>query len=502
MGRVWGDNGSVDRAKEPRNEWSKEGGPTAEFLQLDLAGAPPGGRAAWLAGRMREAVADGRLPAGTRLPPTRELAAELGVSRGLVTEAYRRLSESGQVVGRGREGTVVVQVPASPGALPDPAPGRTVTFADPGLEVFDDIRAAPARIDLTPGRPDLASFPRAAWLRAERHVLHDLPSDRLGYSDPAGTPEFRAAVAGWLARFRGIRVAPEEVVVVAGVAQALALLARVLPRHGIERIAVEDPGSFGATRHLEHWGMATTPVAVDESGLSVSALRASGAPAVLVTPAHQFPTGVVLDGARRRELGAWAEEGGFVVEDDYDAEHRYDRAPVPAMRATQPQVCYTGSLSKSLAPALRVGWMVPPRWLRDDIVSAKRDADLGNATLPQLALARLMDSGDLERHLRTARRRHRRRRDAMVAALATHVPDAQVRGAAAGLHLLVTLGHLGDSVDDRELAARALALGVKVQPLSWHRSAPGEAGLVLGYAAASPPDIEAGVAALGQLAGP
>ncbi len=474
-----------------RTEWSK-----AEFLQLDLDAAPVGGRAAWLADRVRDAVADGRLPVGSRLPPTRELAAELGVSRGLVTEAYRRLAETGQVVGRGREGTVVVQTPALAEPLVSTGPSRTVTFADPGLATFDDIRAAPARVDLTPGRPDLASFPRAAWLRAERQVLHDLDPDRLGYADPAGTPEFRTAVARWLARFRGVQVAPEEVLVVAGVAQALALLARVLPGHGVDRIAVEDPGSFGATRHLEHWGMGTTPVPVDESGLSVAALRASGAAAVLTTPAHQFPTGVVLDGARRRELAAWADEGGLVVEDDYDAEHRYDRAPVPALRATQPLVCYAGSLSKTLAPALRVGWLVPPRHLRDDLVSAKRDTDLGNATLPQLVLARLMESGDLERHLRSVRRRHRRRRDAMVAALAAHLPSARVLGAAAGLHLLVTLG---DGVDDRDLAARSLERGVKVQPLSWHRSAPGPPGLVLGYAASSPADVEAGVAVLGEL---
>ena len=484
----------MDRANEARIEWSK-----AEFLQLDLAEAPSGGRAAWLADRLREAVADGRLPVGSRLPPTRELAAELGVSRGLVTEAYRRLAETGQVVGRGRDGTVVVQAPVLP--TPDAAVGadRTVTFADPGLAVFDDIRAAPAWVDLTPGRPDLASFPRTAWIRADRQVLHDLAPDRLGYADPAGTPEFRRAVAGWLARYRGVQVAPEEVLVVAGVAQALALLARVLPGHGVDRIAVEDPGSFGATRHLEHWGMATTPVPVDESGLQVAALRESGAAAVLTTPAHQFPTGVVLDGARRRELAAWADEGGLVVEDDYDAEHRYDRAPVPALRATQPRVCYAGSLSKTLAPALRVGWLVPPRHLRDDLVSAKRDSDLGNATLPQLVLARLMESGDLERHLRSVRRRHRRRRDAMVAALATHLPAARVLGAAAGLHLLVTLG---PGVDDRDLAARALERGVKVQPLSWHRSAPGAPGLVLGYAASSPADVEAGIAVLGELTRP
>lgn len=483
----------MPRANEDRAEWSK-----ADFLQLDLGDAPHGGQAAWLADLLRDAVADGRLAVGTRLPATRVLADELGVSRGLVVEAYRRLAESGQVVGRGRAGTVVAHAPASePARSAGPPAGTPMTFADPGLETFDHLRATVAPIDLTPGRPDLASFPRAAWLREERRVLHDLPPERLGYADPAGVPEFRAEVAAWLARFRGIRVDADEVVVVAGVAQALALVARVLRTRGVTEIAVEDPGSFGARRHLEHWGVTTTPVPVDDHGLDVDALERTGAPAVLVTPAHQFPTGAVLDGARRRALVAWARAGGLVIEDDYDAEHRYDRAPVPALRSAEPLVCYTGSLSKTLAPALRVGWLVPPADLRDELVAAKRDSDLGNATLPQLVLAGMMRAGDLETHLRGVRLRHRRRRDAMTSALARHLPDARVHGAAAGLHLVVTLDDAASpGGSDVDLATAALEVGVKLQPLSWHRAAPGPPGLVLGYAATPPADIERGIEAL------
>lgn len=243
--------------------------------------------------------------------------------------------------------------------------------------------------------------------------------------------------------------------------------------------------------------MPTSPVPVDAHGLDVAALAADGAPAVLVTPAHQFPTGVLLDGTRRRDLAQWAESGGWILEDDYDAEHRYDRPPATALRATMTdRICYAGSLSKTLAPALRVGWMVVPPQLRTAVVTTKRDLDLGNPTLPQLVLARLMDSGDLERHLRSVRLRHRRRRDAMVDALRSHLPDTTIHGAAAGLHLTVT--YAGDPGSDVELASAALERGVKLHPLSWHRTAAGAPGLVLGYAAATPSQISEGVAAVGD----
>lgn len=482
---------------------SKETG--ADFLQLDTADAPPGGLTDWLTGRLRAAVADGRLPVGTRLPASRVLAAELGVSRGVVTDAYQRLAEEGQVAGRGRGGTVVVAAPVVPAEAPlapvaePPRPASALFRADPAPEVFDLLRGTPARIDLTPGVPDLAAFPRTAWLRAERAVLDGLAASDLGYGDVRGTPALRRAVAHWLARNRGIRADPDEVLIVAGTAQALALLGRVLGRAGIDEVAVEDPGSLGARQHLAHWLAAAPPVPVDAEGIRVDALRATGAPAVLLTPAHQYPTGVVLGGDRRRELLRWAEEGGLVIEDDYDAEHRYDRPPVPALRAALPgRVCYAGSISKLLAPALRTGWLLVPARLREAVLDAKRFADLGNPVLPQLVLARLMESGELDRHLRLLRRRHRRRRDAMIAAIRTHLPGATVHGAAAGLHLMLTLPE-EPGRGDTELAAAALAEGVKVQPLSWHARLPYPPGLVLGYAAGSAAEIEEGVAVLGRL---
>ncbi|MDX6282050.1 MAG: GntR family transcriptional regulator / MocR family aminotransferase, partial [Kribbellaceae bacterium] len=403
-------------------ERSKTAG--TDFLQLRPEEAPAGGLAEWLAGELRTAIADGRLAIGSRLPATRQLAAELQVSRGLVTEVYRRLTEDGHIAGRGRAGTTVVAAPIGRPAIFDdglpaeasrrssgfaglPAEGarraraEQLTLADPDHDIFDAMRAAPARIDLTPGVPDLAAFPRAAWLKAERAVLTDLSASAFGYGDPAGTPALRQAVANWLARNRGIKADPADLIIVAGVSQALALICQVLGGDGITELAVEDPGSLGSRQHLQIWGMRTPPIPVDDGGLRVDVLRDSGAPAVLVTPAHQFPTGVVLDGERRRELMQWAGDGGLIIEDDYDAEHRYDRPPVPAVRAMlTEQVIYTGSISKLLAPALRIGWMLPPPRYRRALIAAKRHADLGNAGLPQLTLAHLMESGELERQLR------------------------------------------------------------------------------------------------------
>ncbi|WNM32593.1 PLP-dependent aminotransferase family protein [Streptomyces sp. Li-HN-5-11] len=483
----------------------------SDFLQLDIGQAPPGGRTAWLADRLRSAIADGRLPVGTRLPASRALAEELRVTRGVVTEAYRRLAESGQIAGRGRLGTVVVAAPARArdraGHLGGPGretgPGPALFGSGDREGVIDALRSLPCRIDLSPGVPDLAAFPRTSWLRAERAVLAGATPADFGYGDPRGAPALRRAVVGWLARNRGIRADPDEVVVVAGVAQALGLLGQLLRADGVRRVAVEDPGSLGARQQLEYGGHEIVPVPVDAGGLDVGALRADGARTVLLTPAHQFPTGVVLDGERRRELLSWAADGGMVIEDDYDAEHRYDRPPVPALRSLLPEaVCYAGSVSKLLAPALRVGWLLVPPDRLDALVRAKRYADLGNGILTQLVLARLMDSGELERHLRHVRLRHRRRRDVMLRAIERHLPGARVHGAAAGLHLMVTFGD-PPGVDpdsgfrDTDLAAAALARGVKVHPLSWHRVIPGPPGLVLGYAAGPAHDIDEGIATLG-----
>jgi GntR family transcriptional regulator / MocR family aminotransferase len=462
------------------------GGPISgsDFLQLRAEDAPAKGLTAWLADGLRAAVTRKRLAPGEKLPPTRVLAADLGISRGVVVDAYQRLIDEGLASARTGAGTTIV---AHPHVRDAPSDRRrsldTLRLPLPPADGID--------IDLSPGVPDLAAFPRTAWLRAERAVLSEMTAADLGYGDPGGTPALRGELAGWLARTRGVHAEPDDVIVVNGVAQALALLAQTLE---VKRIAVEDPGSRGARDQLKHWGVHPEPVPVDAEGLVVGALTQ---PAAVLTPAHQFPTGVVLSPARRRALLLWAAAGGLVIEDDYDAEHRYDRAPVAALQGSAPdQVAYAGSVSKSLAPGMRLGWLIAPRRLQPALLTAKHDSDLGNPALPQLVLARLLATGDYERHLRNVRNRQRRRRDALLAALREHLPQARVTGVAAGLHFLLMLD--GDEPDTRT-AERAAEDGVLVHPLSWHRMTPGPPGLVLGYAA-NPPDMLAEAARrLGRL---
>jgi GntR family transcriptional regulator/MocR family aminotransferase len=290
-----------------------------------------------------------------------------------------------------------------------------------------------------------------------------------------------------------------------GVSQGLMLLARALGARGASRIGFEDPGSFGAREHLRRWDLEPVPVPVDQDGLNVAALGRTGVDAVVVTPAHQFPTGVVLAPDRRRELITWARAappprpghafGRLVVEDDYDAEHRYDRPPVSALRALAPDhVVHLGSVSKSLAPAIRIGWLLAPTALQRELVAARYWTDLAGPALPQLALAHFITTGGFERHLRQVRRRHRARRDALLAALATHLPGSTAHGVAAGLHLLVTL----PGGDDAVVARQAFAAGVRVQPLSAHRMGDGPPGLVIGYAANTPDRLREAVRRIAQ----
>jgi GntR family transcriptional regulator / MocR family aminotransferase len=468
----------------------------ADFLQLDPAAAPSRGLTGWLVGALRAGIRDGRLPAGTVLPATRLLAGDLGVSRGLIVEAYQRLADEGLVSARQGAGTTVLpRTVARAGHSSGPADSgdlRTPTGA-PALLDLPRRWGAHAELDLSPGVPDLSAFPRAAWLRAERAVLASASAADLGYGDPRGSERLRTELTGWLARTRGIRAQPDAILIVAGVAQAMALLAQQLRAAGISRIAVEDPGSRGARDELAHWGLRPVPVPVDEHGLDVAALARSGAPAVLLTPAHQFPTGVVLAPPRRRALLDWAAAGGLVIEDDYDAEYRYDRAPVPAVQASGPdRIAYTGSTSKSMAPGMRLGWLIPPPRLYTDLVTAKHASDLGSPALPQLVLAQLIASGELDRHVRQVRTRQRGRRDALLAPLREQLPGARVQGVPAGLHLLITFPGLdGRGTDDTELARRLQQDGVLVHPLSWHRvnQESGPPGLVLGYAAHAPDQL-------------
>ncbi len=455
----------------------------SDFLNLDPVTAPPRGRTAWLAEQLRSAIAEGTLQPGNRLPASRMLAGDLSLARGTVVEAYRRLTEEGLLVTNRGGGTEVARLAAA--HAPD------ITHAA-------DAASRTALLDISAGVPDLSAFPRAAWLRAERRVLATATAAELGYADPQGVPQLRAALARWLARSRGVTATPDQIIVTAGVTGALGLLAQVLRDEGIADWAIEDPSAEGNRRILGYWLDALHPIAVDADGLDVAALARIDTRAALVTPAHQFPTGVVLSPPRRRALIAWAEQAdGFVVEDDYDSEYRYDRAPVRAMHATAPdRIIHVSSLSKVLAPALRLGWMIAPGRLHDQLVRKRWATDLGSPALPQLALAELIETGVLERQLRSLRIRHRERRDAAVTAIHRYLPGCRVEGIAAGLHLLVRLpGHL----DDAALAAQAEDAGIAVQPLSALRFVPGPPGLVVGYGPHSAARLEDAIKTLGAL---
>ncbi|HST42363.1 MAG TPA: PLP-dependent aminotransferase family protein [Conexibacter sp.] len=432
--------------------------------------------------QLREQVRDGRLPPGTRLPATRELAQQLAVSRGVVVEAYAQLTAEGYLATRRGAGTIVATAPRM--LRPPPAPLA--------------VRALPE--DFHPGMPDLAGFPRDAWLRSLRATAREAPDAAYGYADPAGAPELRAALAAYLARARGVAAEPERLLVTSGLTQGVALLARALRAGGARRVAVEDPGFFLHRMVLAHAGLEVVPVAVDEEGLRTDLLAAVAADAVLVTPAHQAPLGGVLGPARRAALLAWAERhDAIVIEDDYDAEFRYDREPVGALQGlASERVAYAGCASKTLAPGLRLGWLALPGALTAPLRWEKTMDDVGTPVLDQLAFADFVARGDLDRHLRRMRPRYRARRDALVDALARELPQWRVSGVAAGVNLVALLPQ---ATDERALLRRAADAGMVLHGLSRYRVAPGPPGLVLGFGNVSEPAIARGIARLAQVYG-
>lgn len=418
-------------------------------------------RRACLERTVREAIVGGALRAGTTLPSSRALALQLGLSRGVVVEAYAQLAAQGFLLVRPRAAPIVAAV----------APGRAAPAAAE--------RAAPApRHDLTATTPDVTLFPRGRWLVALQHALRSAPDRALDYGDARGEAALREALADHLGRTRGVVADPGRIVVVQGTAQGVDLLLRVLRSRGARAVAVEDPSLDSQHARVRALGLDLLGWPVDQAGLLPPA---GPADAVVVTPAHQFPTGAVLSGERRRALLAWAAaRSALVIEDDYDAEFRYDREGVRALQGLDPDlVAYVGTTSKTLAPGLRLGWLVVPDALVDEAVRTKRLLDVGSPALDQLALARLLRSGDLDRHVRRARAAYRARRDALLAALARELPECAVSGIAAGLH--VVLG-LPTGLDDARVAAAALDRGVLVAPLSRYRIAPSATGaLVVGF---------------------
>jgi len=462
-------------------------GPELLLAVRRAATAPPLG--AQVEHGLRTAIRDGRLAPGARLPPTRTLARDLGVSRRLVVEAFEQLAAEGWLDARVGAGTFVRR------SLPENRELDVAVTQRP--ERRNGVQARP-RFDFFPGHPDLGAFPRAEWGRATRDALRELPDAAFGYGDPRGLRELRVELARMLARTRGVVCRPRQVVICQGAVQALGLLVRAAAgttaTGAAVRVAVEDPYLPEHRDVLVHHGAEVVPVPVDELGVHDEAVAAARADLALLTPAHQCPTGAVLSAGRRAALARWAQhQDTLIVEDDYDAEYRYDRAPVAALQGLAPgHVAYLGSVSKTLAPAMRLGWLVvPARWL-DAVVTAKRYTDAGSPVLEQAALARLLSSGAYDRHVRAARRRQRDRRDALVDAIGAHLPGATVEGAAAGLHAVVRLGR---PVDASALTAAALRRDVGVYPLSrWRADPPPEtSAVVLGYGAMTPASIVEGV---------
>jgi GntR family transcriptional regulator/MocR family aminotransferase len=449
------------------------------LIELDRTAPEPLHRQ--LADGLRDAIRSGRLTPRTRLPSTRVLAADLGVSRRLVVDAYGQLVAEGFLHSRHGSGTQVANVDAA---------SAPAAVAGDSAQRYD--------IDFLAGSPDLSSFPRNAWLRALRQGLTEIGSDAFGYVTPQGLLVARTAVADYLRRARGVLADPQHIVLCSGATQAIALLAQTL--RGAP-LAMEDPGFWLHRMVLSHNGIEPLAVSVDDDGLDVAALAATGAAAVLTTPAHQSPTGVVMSAERRTALIQWARDGNVVIEDDYDAEYRYDRAPVGALQGIAPdRVVYIGSTSKTLAPGLRIGWMVLPAHLVAAVRIAKGLADTGSSVMDQVAFTQFLTSGAYDRHLRQMRRRYVSRRNTLLRALDRYLPSATVLGTAAGVHLTV---RFPDGFPIADLVGKAAAMRIRVEPLAPCYAEPDSAppGLMLGYANLTETQIVTGVQALARAIG-
>ncbi len=440
-------------------------------LEIDFKPGVPLGRQ--LEDALRSAIRSGRLTAGSALPPSRDLADQLGISRGVVVRGYAQLTAEGYLTARPGADTRVAL--AAAGA----APYRRQM--DPP-EFF--------RYELRPGMPDFHQFPRARWKTALLRALREAPDLELSYAGHCGVAQLRNAVAGYLARLRGVVAEPGQVVICCACSHALTVLWQVLRARGARRIAVEDPGWRWQRYTVEQAGLEAVPIRVDADGMIVSELAAAGVDAVVMTPAHHYPTGVVMTAARRAALIAWARDrGAMIVEDDYDAEYRFGREPMSSLQGMAPDlVAFVGTASKTLAPALRLAWMVPPAHLIDDVVNVMRVTGVTPPTLDQLAMATFIEDAALERHLRSMRRRYRVKRDVLVGALKTHLPQVRVSGTAAGLHLLAWLP---DGADEHGTATRARKSGVGLHELHRHCTchAPSPPALLLGFAYPTESDL-------------
>lgn len=450
------------------------------LLALDRSGRR--GLREQLQQQLRLAIQQGRLPAAALLPPSRTLARELGVARSVVVDAYEQLTADGYLGTRQGSGTRVLPINT-------PAP------KDPAVHTQPEHA-----LRLVGGLPDPALFPRAEWLRHYRWALTNVPNQQLGYSGPLGALPLHTALTDYITRVRGVVVQPDRTLITSGLTQGITLLCRALRDRGAESVAVEDPG-FGFHRDaIANTGLRVVPIPVDDDGIDVAKLAEHRVAAVLVAPAHSYPTGAVLSPARRTALIEWAQDNDvLVIEDDYDAEFRYDRAPIGALQGLAPErVAYAGCISKTLTPALRLGWIVLPGRLVEDVSRQKLLDDMGSTMLEQLTLARFIDTGGLTRHLRRVRPIYRRRLDAALEGVATSLPDAVPRRVAAGLHLYVELPKW---CDELRFVDTAFKRGLLIEGASWHWSVPRLAppALVLGYGAIDERAIRNGLEILGSI---
>ncbi|CUU57007.1 GntR family transcriptional regulator / MocR family aminotransferase [Parafrankia irregularis] len=410
------------RSKLVTISWVKPG-PYSFLVDLD----PKLGRRAALEAGLRDAIRAGRLRPGARLPSSRILAAELGVSRGTISTAYTQLVSEGFLVSSRGGGSRVADL-ATGGAEPKNIGPRS------------EKEASALRWDFRPGEPDLTSFPRSEWQNALREILRTSPASFLGYQDPQGVPELRSAVADHLRRSRNLAVDTENIVICAGFRQGLDLICRVLRDAGTRTVALEDPGLADHHR-VAGASLNVVSLPVDALGADTRRLWTSSAQAVVLTPSHQFPLGVRLHPDRRAEAFAWARRtNGLIIEDDYDGEFLYDGGPLGAMQGEDPdRVAYIGSVSKTLAPGIRLGWLVLPPHLISPVCEAKYLSDAASGSFDQKVLASMLRSGAFATHLRKRRVAYRQRRDHMVGMVAERVPGATVRGIAAGLHAVIEL---------------------------------------------------------------
>jgi GntR family transcriptional regulator / MocR family aminotransferase len=430
---------------------------------------------------LREAIQSGRIASGCPLPSTRVFSSELSLSRGVVVDVYEQLVAEGYLCSLRGSSTYVADRP------------KTVV-----LPSYGEI-ATPAslRYDLRPGRPDHSLFPRRAWLSSIRRALASAPVAALDYPEALGALPARVALSAYLNRSRATVATANRILLCTGFAQGMRLVCETLKTRGVRRIAVEDPGHAFESSELRASGLDVVPVPVDDGGMCIERLTSFNVGAVYVTPAHQYPMGAVLSATRRTALLAWAEKrDAFVLEDDYDGEYRYDREPIGALQGLGPErVIYIGSASKILAPALRIGWVISPQSLIDVLSQAKLDADRGSPGIDQLALAKFIEAGHLDRHLRRTRLVYSRRRTQLASALGTHLSGFPIRGVAAGLHLTV---ELPGSADETAIVGEAARRGIYVHGLSSYRSRPkaGQPALLLGYCRLSEKDVNDSTKAL------